>query len=112
MASAVYSKVLWDAEGSGDILYGPSVPAGYAWIVKDVMFSYQLLAEAVVPISGAFAISGLSLTPICGGGLLSLWAGIAYHWHGSQVFEYGDTLVAQYSSGWSFRVSGFQLTLP
>lgn len=112
MAFSVYSKAFFDETGLtvGAHSIGP-VPAGFVWVVRDIDSYNDGVTSA--------AVAGWSLSSVSGGapfaGVPSGWAqcGQFYQWSGRQVIDEGDELALEaFGSGWSVRISGYQLTLP
>ena len=111
MASPVYTVLLGEGiapTGFSEIVFGP--PAGFRYVVTDVDATET---SSVAPA----ALSGFTLST-GGNGIVWMLGTFAfrqqqYHWRGRQVIDVGDDLFCfTGDSGWHFRVTGFQLTLP
>lgn len=112
MPSTVYTQLLWEINNAGPTFpeFGPSVPTGFVWVVRDVLAYFPSTAGA------------LSVTP-------QLWLAT----DGCQIFatppfetlantlysvrDLRTTMMAGAAfelqagaSGWNVRVTGYQLT--
>lgn len=111
MASHVYSRLLWEENpGHGGLFTSDPVPAGYVWVIKDIVALASSIEQEI--------LAGLQFFDQAG---VLVW-GVAYpfavpgrleHYWGMQVLESGDQLEASTPDlTWSWRVSGYVLTLP
>lgn len=112
MPTSAYTLELWalfNATGPYPII-GPSPPAGFIWVVRDVVFQFPL-GSGYWPIEGHATLS-IGGFPIAGTPIGRSFA--------NRVFRYGDLrqTVGQddimeftaASDGWNMRVAGYQLT--
>lgn len=113
MARTLYTKLLWAQPGStsgSGLVIGPVVPTGYVWVVRDVVaIAPGLYSDS----AGAFLLSDGDGVPIFYADSLFSRGQSSYHWDGHQLVPEANWL--QKSSdlaGWSWRVTGYQLTLP
>lgn len=110
----VYSSLLWRANDLGPTLgepdYSPVVPAGFIWVVRDILAWNRNFA--------GWDLQGFVLGDTQGGILWSLWlpdvtAARTYHQEMRQVLNPGDHISLNTAdTGWYFRISGYQLSLP
>lgn len=85
-------------------------PAGRKWVVKDITATQVGGLGWVV--SGFNVLDGLGAV-IFGVGSPFAVMSVTYHWHGSQTLEDGEHLFFQTAeTGWSLRISGYELTEP
>lgn len=106
----VYSIRLWASGFASGIITGPTVPAGFVWVVRNVTIRtgsppYQL--------NGLVEFYTTSNLPICGWSQKELEGASWYTWDGHQVLEPGEQLKVQANgAGAAWMMSGYQLTLP
>lgn len=94
--------------GGGGGFAGP-VPAGYLWVVRDVV----AWDEGPPHLSVGWTLYTGGGSFICGVDPSRGRARTAYHWEGRQVVETGDTLNLNTTSAtMTARVTGYVLTLP
>lgn len=112
----VYSALLFengDISKPGGDYNSIVVPSGYLWVVRDMYFTVP--TEVGYTWSHA---SGFEVTDHAGARLWNVTSpraemNVGYHWTGHQVVNTGDQLtVAIYDTGWTWRISGYQLTTP
>lgn len=112
--ATLYSAQLYAGLNEGTGTYNStSVPAGYIWVVRDIVVLAPLRSVVLPQFAFSFDMQD-------GGGLplfsIPDWeavAGHSYHWGGHQVLLTGSNLRAVVRGpGWSWRVSGFTLTTP
>lgn len=112
MASNVYSTLLFTgtSSSSNQVLQSPTVPTGFVWVVRDVTAYF---GQTAFCFAGQFEVRDANGFPICGIG--DDWAEgqIWYRWEVRQVIVVSSWFnVFCRSSGWKFRVSGYQLSTP
>jgi hypothetical protein len=83
---------------------------GTKWVVKDIVVSNQ--GGDLDPL-GSIRVYDDDQCDILSLGSGLAVTGYSFHWSGSQVIEYGQSLSVTTSHiGWSIRVSGYILTTP
>lgn len=107
----VYSASLWVQGSTVGTVTGPTVPAGFVWVVRTITLfctGNPLTAQGQVRI---FASDG---TAIAGWSRSQLYGGLSPSWDGHHVLNPGVQLGAQVSppGAVQFALSGYQLTLP
>jgi hypothetical protein len=107
----VYTKLLGALEGAsaGASEIG-TPPAGFAWIVTDIVLTYE--STDSVGLAGADVVddNGYVFMEVH-----QPWAvsGNDYHWSGRQVLNFGHILYLDgVEGGWCVRVTGYELALP
>lgn len=112
MASPVYTVLLGEQVGSagGTGLLVPTPPAGFRYVVTDIE-AREYTGPSIIP------LSGFELYDDAGAAVWALatfaFRQVHYHWRGRQVLDVGDNLFwASGDSGWTWRATGFQLSLP
>lgn len=111
-ALPVYSVVLWAYPPGGALLFAQSgpVPAGFVWVVRDIDLIYTDIAYSYTDGFEFTADDHSPLWTLPDGGYP---ANTSVHWRGRQVLEAGDHLNCSGTlQKLSFRVSGYQLSLP
>ena len=85
-------------------------PTGTKWVVKDIVATWS---GGECASRGGFRFHDDDQVDIFTvEGPLAMTS-YSFHWTGSQVIEYGQSLtLTTGESGWSVRVSGYQLVLP
>lgn len=113
MARTLYSKVLWAQVGStsgSGLVIGPVVPTGYIWDVRDIV---AIAPGTSADAAGGFTITDGSSVPIMAVDPLFGHGGGQYHWEGRQILNEADWLQKISDvAHWSWRISGYQLTIP
>jgi hypothetical protein len=108
MAPPIYSERFVSESGAGTGIYGPTVPVGQVFIVRDV----DLFEETAA--GGVFAY----LANQTGGVLWAFQAGTTIAtryagWRGRQVFAEGELVQVHVVNGlWDIAVSGYMLSAP
>lgn len=111
MPRPLYSSRLWFYQflASNGTAFGPTVPAGFTWVVRDVrMVNTQpqtgLHVGALVLLSSAGP--KITATPT----FFSV-TGELYHWEGRGMVPAGESLqLVTDSNGWEAVVDGYQLS--
>lgn len=112
MSFPVYSRVFFAGLVPSGIVNGPGPDAGHVWVVKDIVISleedpYSQPARSVVADSNFVTIAAVDMFEDV--------STRSFHWYGGQVLESPDhlVLIGGFTTGSiSFRISGFELTLP
>lgn len=104
----VYSVDIFSGVVSGEVIVGPP-PSGFIWIVRDIdcrgVFASPWTAQTGFEISDAIGTMIFQATQCV--------SQKTYSWRGRQVLEAEDFLrLIGLDSGWSMRISGYQLSLP
>lgn len=109
----VHSVLLFEgANSSSAPVVSPGVPAGYVWVVREIVTAFGEGTDSVA------ALYGINFTVGGGWPLFSVsgWeaaGGQVYQCERRMVMNVGENLQAQsYDVGWYWRISGYQLTLP
>lgn len=111
MTSPVYTVLLGrQVVSAGSAILVPSPPGGFRYVITD-MEAWNFTGPSVVPLRGFIVID--SSDGVIWGNSMILGGQGTYHWRGRQVIDVGDQATAfTTDTGWGFRASGFQLTLP
>lgn len=114
MASNVYTVTLWQitSSGPGYPMTAPPVPAGFVWVIRDVV----LVAPKVPGVMSALGqakleVNGIPVVSSPPWGTLEL---SVYRWEDlRQPVLASDALTfVAVEGGWQLRVAGYQLTTP
>lgn len=105
--------MLWAGNGPGAGSYlGPVVPDGFLWVIRSMDF--YLPGNQGIDYKLGFNVRNHGTGVVWYGREgPQVLAAIPYRWEGHQVVETADSLVVTtYDANWSWRLSGFVLTLP
>lgn len=108
----VYSRLLASGQANGTQQTVYNVPAGFVTIVSDIgMYCYGSTYKAV---PGFLLYGEPDNALIMGRQAPHITTGELYHWRGHQVLETDGYLFLELlgSDLWSYRISGYELTLP
>ena len=109
--AAVYSKLLCEGTLTAFVVQTFGPPAGTKWVVRDIVAVNDVRARNQA--SGVFQVLDDNGTPVWLLANTAAFGSTPYHWEGHQVIEAGDHLNwFSFLTGWQFRCSGYQLTLP
>lgn len=107
----LYSKFLFGgAPGTSGVFDSDPVPSGKVWVVRSADFVIQGAMQEI--------LTGFQLTDGVGHPIFARLFPFAqpnssYHWDGHQVLNESDFLeVVLSDNGWSWRISGYELSLP
>lgn len=106
----VYSVKIWQEGFVTGVITGPTVPAGYVWVVRNITVrtgATPIAETGLVEfwVAGVFPIAGWSQDELRGAQWVS--------WDGHQVLNPGEQITCQANSpGAAWMMSGYQLTLP
>lgn len=109
----VYTVLIVDAAAPPPDGGAGSPAPGFQWVVTDIVVYNELAAGTLLG----------GITVFCegepGGAIIAGWSapnvltGVLYHWTGRQVVQDTQTLNYQaIDEGWTWRVTGFLLSLP
>lgn len=111
MAPPVYTEVLWDSGYLGvGITDGPGPPDGFRWVVTDVDAVFEPVVWYLP--DGGFEF-GQADSPAFFRRQYPAFGNVTHPWRGRQAIDFPNTLAANCADGgWSFRATGFLLSLP
>lgn len=106
----VYSVRLWATSFTSGVNIGPTVPAGFVWVVRSVTVR---TGSPPYQEQGLVEFYTTSNYPICGWSQDELRGAQWVTWDGHHVLEPGETIKCQANGmGAAWMMSGYQLTLP
>lgn len=111
MARTIYSSRLWSSgpTGSPGTVQGPSVPTGFVWDVRDILVLNNFAEPGSLIPTLSFTVNGnftIYKTP-----MLATITGVLYQHEGRQILTPADSWFAtSQTQGWSWTITGYQLT--
>lgn len=114
MASTIYTQTLWQhgpTTGGGSVL-GPGVPAGFLWVIRDVVLVSPGTSGTIV--STPAATLYVNTIPVAATPTQGTLQGSVFRYEDlRQVVSVADTWgFTGPAAGWQLRVGGYQLSAP